>query len=281
MKECGNCRKVYADDLMFCLDDGTRLRPLGGAVDPDARTEAAVDVGASVKTEVLPDRYPVPPTQVVRVDPPISQETKHRTFGAAYVVIGLLVLVCAGLAAALLALNRDRIWPDDRPDERAQVNTNSTPIASPTPNVTTRQTDPRSTPQTSPTTVATPTTRTYDPTGQWKGQWSTESGTLFDFELTLTPSGGNSVNGEVKWTMRRTVRPDKAGKVGLSAIEYVRGSYDPSSGSVTLAGYAKDDPQNVLVMVDTYRLKMSGDDRTLTGSARNGGKWNGRVDLRR
>ena len=279
MKECGNCRKVYADDLLFCLDDGTPLRPLGSGVDPDARTEAAVDVGASIKTEVLPARHTVPPTHVVRVNPPGTEGPPRKTSAAVYAVIGLLCLVCAGLAAALVVMNRDRIWPDDQPDERTLVNANSSLNAGPTPVATPRQTDSKSPTPTSPTPA--PTVRTYDPTGKWTGQWSTESGTLFDFDLTLTPSGGNSVSGEVKWTMRKTVRPDKAGKVGLSAIEYVRGSYDPSSGSVNLAGYAKDDPQNVLVMVDTYRLKISRDDRTLTGAARNGGKWNGRVDLRR
>jgi len=276
MKECGNCRKVYADDLMFCLDDGTPLRPLGLSVDPNARTQAAVAVGDSIKTEVLPPRHPVPPTEVVRVDPPV--ETPRRTSSTVYVVIGLLCVVCFGLGAALLILNRDRIWPDERPEQQALVNTNSV-ITSPTPAVTPRQTEAKSPSPTSPTPA--PTIRAYDPSGTWTGRWSTESGTLFDFDLTLTHSGGNSVSGEVKWTMRRTVRPDKAGKVGLSAIEYVRGSYDPSNGSVNLAGYAKDDPQNVLVMVDTYRLKMSRDDRTLTGAARNGGKWNGRVDLKR
>jgi hypothetical protein len=48
-----------------------------------------------------------------------------------------------------------------------------------------------------------------------------------------------------------------------------------------MSGYSKDDPNNVLVMIDDYKLTVSQDGRTLTGVARNGGKWNGHVRLSR
>jgi hypothetical protein len=55
--------------------------------------------------------------------------------------------------------------------------------------------------------------------------------------------------------------------------------YDAFSQTVMLQGYSKDDPNDILVTLDSYRLKLSGN--SLNGSARNGGKWNGRMYLRR
>ncbi len=48
-----------------------------------------------------------------------------------------------------------------------------------------------------------------------------------------------------------------------------------------MRGGNKDDPNNILVMLDQYRLNLAADGRTLNGVARNGGKWNGRVSLGR
>jgi hypothetical protein len=90
-----------------------------------------------------------------------------------------------------------------------------------------------------------------------------------------------ALDGSIRWTMRQTARSDKNDKIGLSATEYVRGTFDPTTGVINLTGYSKDDPNNVLVMVDVYKLQISTDGRKLTGKARNGGKWNGKVDLSR
>ena len=70
-------------------------------------------------------------------------------------------------------------------------------------------------------------------------------------------------------------------KVGLSAIEFVRGTFDPANGIVKMSGYRKDDPDGVLVMLDEYKLTVSPDGKSLTGLARNGGKWNGHLRLSR
>lgn len=65
----------------------------------------------------------------------------------------------------------------------------------------------------------------------------------------------------------------------MSATEFVRGRFDPGTRVLTMAGYRKDDPNNVLVMVDNYRLNLSGDSRALGGKARNGGSWNATMKL--
>ena len=278
MKECPSCRKVYSDDLFFCLDDGSPIRKIGESVDPTAPTEVAYDVSSSLRTEVLPSQNPIPKTAAYPVtDSPAVRPSSKLP----YVAIAVLVLACLAMAGTLVVLNLDRIIPKKDSNNQTPGNIKNTSVSAsaPTP-----------TPETTHSTNAVPpssnkavkqTSATYNPSGKWTGEWSTASGTLFDFDLTLTDTGNNSLDGQVEWTMRRTARPDKADKVGFSAIEFVRGSYDPATGAVNLSGYGKDDPNNVLVMLDVYRLKISEDGRTLAGSARNGGKWNGRVRLSR
>jgi hypothetical protein len=103
---------------------------------------------------------------------------------------------------------------------------------------------------------------------------------LFDFDLTLSRQV-MALDGSILWTMRHTARTDKSDKIGQSATEYVRGNFDPTTGTVNLTGYSKEDPNSVLVMLDVYKLQISADGKKLTGAARNGGKWNGKVDLSR
>lgn len=121
--------------------------------------------------------------------------------------------------------------------------------------------------------------KSVDPTGRWKGGWSTLSGTRLDIEFTLNETGVNQIEGQIRWTLRNTVRPDKKDKVGLSATEYIRGGYDPQKRLLNLKGYRKDDPDNVLVMIDDYLLTVSEDGRSITGKARNGGRWNGILNM--
>ncbi len=269
MKQCPNCRKTYGDDLFFCLDDGSSLRRLAD-IDPNAPTEAAFDIGSSLRTEVLPGNFPAPKTTTLQTAPASSK--------LPYIIIALLLFVCGALAAILVGLNLDRIFPKK---ETSNVNVNLIPgptqkPPSPSPSIG-RNINAASTPETQPTKAPRP----YDARGRWSGEWSTESGTLFDFELTLTETSADKLEGRVVWTMRRTARPDKRDKIGLTATEYVRGSIDSAKGIVNLSGYGKDDPNGMLVMLDVYRLTISDDGKTLNGQARNGGKWNGRVRLSR
>ena len=272
MKECPDCKKLFTDDLYYCLYDGVALIQHGQSVDPSAPTEPTYKVGSSDPTQVLP--RPVPPTQKIsNLEQPASSSPSKLL----YVVIGALAAICAVLAVALIAVNFDHIFPSrenkNEPVNDAKATPTPSPVAaspSPTPNTV------RSVNQT----VGQPPIA-YNPTGRWKGDWSTVSGTLLDFELNLTETGNNNLDGQIKWTLRKTARPDKADKIGLTAIEYVRGKYDPSTGLVNMSGYSKDDPNGVLVMLDVYKLNISSDGHTLSGLARNGGKWNGHVKLNR
>src|SRR6476646_2433423 len=96
MKECPNCKKEFADDLFYCLYDGTPLSEPRSGVDSSAATEIGFDPGISEPTEVFPRPAPVPAPSRSKLP---------------YVVIALLALVCIGLAGAVLVTNLDRLLP--------------------------------------------------------------------------------------------------------------------------------------------------------------------------
>jgi hypothetical protein len=268
MRTCPKCGKVYSNDLFFCLDDGSRLRD--GAVDPTAPTEVAYDVGTSMPTEIIPAHRTTPVTNPDYAPPPAAE---HRST-LPYIAIGVLAAACLGLAGTLIVLNLDKFRPSGGGVSNTSLQiANANLVSSPPPANTAIPSSERSR---SPEKM----TQSFDPSGKWTGSWSTASGTLFDFDLTLARDN-NALSGSIRWTMRRTARSDKSDKIGHSANEFVRGTYDPLTGVVNLSGYSKDDPDDVLVMVDVYKLQISGEGRKLTGAARNGGKWNGKVDLGR
>jgi hypothetical protein len=261
MKECPNCKKVFPDDLFYCLYDGVALADTRSSVSHDAPTEVVEwNAEPSVPTAVIPIR--------------ITDQTPAGRSKLPYVIIGALLLICAGLGGALAITYLSRTSEDKGNDKGKTIAGSPTPAPA-------NSSTPAAANSATPAKSATPMTVQLDPTGKWRGQWSTDSGTLFDIELTLSKAGGDNVEGSLLWTMRKTARPDKASKIGLTATEFVRGAFDPESHTVKLAGYGKDDPDEVLVMTDQYRLNISADGRTLNGFARNGGKWNGHIKLSR
>ena len=272
MKECPNCKKIFADDLFYCLDDGTPLAEFGSDIDHTAPTEVAINVGQAARTEVLPNRGQSLHTELSYYN---EASTSNPPSKLPYFAIGALTLACISLAAAMVILNRDRIFP--APETKTNATNESRPTSSPAGS----NTSPTANTAKAINQTVTQPAATFNPTGKWKGDWSTDSGTLLDIEVSLTDSQNNALDGQIRWTMRKTARPDKMDKIGLSATEFVRGSFDPATGSVKMSGYRKDDPNNVLVMVDTYKLNISADGHTLSGLARNGGKWNGHVRLTR
>ena len=287
MKQCKNCKSIYADDLSFCLQDGTPLAHIVEDVDPMARTEVIYDTARAKPTEILPSAMRSEPTAVLpnAVTSPPIQPTPYREPPARnsasklpYVLIGFLLLACGGLAAALVILNLDRIFPkkDDAAVSLAN-NAKSPPLPSPSATNTRIAANAATTPTPKTMTL----TATISPTGKWKGDWSTTTGTLLDIEITLNDTNNNGLDGQIKWTLRKTARPDKTDKIGLSATEFVRGTFDPAAGAIKMSGYRKDDPDTVLVMLDDYKLTISPDGKSLTGLARNGGKWNGHLRLTR
>ena len=274
MKECPNCKKHFTDDLFFCLYDGVPLKEVAPGVDASVATEA-YGGGPAAVTEVIRSP-PSDPTISSAVPGPWVDATPRSALP--YFAVGALALVCIALIA-VIAMNLDRIFPAVSPERNKGANDlKVTPTALSSPSV---SASPRELVMTTANANTRSPATTYDPTGTWKGEWSTSSGTLLDIEISLTEAPANGLDGHIKWTLRKTVRPDKMDKIGLSAIEYVRGTFDPATGAVVVNGFRKDDPNGVLVMVDDYKLTVSRDGKSLTGLARNGGKWNGRLRLAR
>jgi len=80
--------------------------------------------------------------------------------------------------------------------------------------------------------------------------------------------------------MKSTPQESKQSKVGLTAVEYVKGSYDQGTRMLTMEGYRKDDP-NDIVSLDKYRLVLAEGSRSLEGKTWNHGGWRGRLTLGR
>jgi len=251
MKKCPTCGQTFADDILFCIYDASVL------VTPPSQTVPA------------PGQIDKPRS----ISEPASANYNVKTF---YVVIGGMALIIVGLVFSLVAMNGNRNppvepgTPSNSPAGREQSGTPTGPMSAVETTPAIRETLPK---------APTPQANLPDVGGFWKGKWTTDSGTMLDIEFTLRSVGENRIEGQIKWTMRRTVRPDKQDKIGLSATEYIRGNFDPSTRLLSASGYRKDDPYDVLVMLDNYRLTVSEDGYRLTGVARNGGRWNGHLDL--
>ena len=68
MKECPKCKKVFPDDLFYCLDDGTPLASKRmDEVDATAPTEPAYNLGYAAPTEVIHSAGRSAPTEVIPV----------------------------------------------------------------------------------------------------------------------------------------------------------------------------------------------------------------------
>jgi hypothetical protein len=245
MKQCLKCGQSFTDDNSFCLHDGAVLS----------------------QVVVSPNMLPTQVVSSPKIEQPISP-------GIRMTYVGLIVLLIAVVSCAGYVMYSNFAAPGDARYQTIRVsnNKNSDRVdTGPSPEL----------PPPSKSLISNPVTpMTASPSGQWSGNWSSSSGAYLKFDLSLNESGGKA-DGQINWTLIRTTRPDKINKIGSTATEYVSGRFDPATRQVTLGGYRKDDPNNMLVMLDQYRLNLAADGRTLRGSARNGGKWNARVDLAR
>ena len=81
---------------------------------------------------------------------------------------------------------------------------------------------------------------------QFQGSWTKLNTTyVFDFELVLNKTGNNQVNGTFFWQLvnydegSALSKSHYENKIGLTAREYVRGSYHPGKKSVFFRGIQK------------------------------------------
>ena len=81
-------------------------------------------------------------------------------------------------------------------------------------------------------------------------------------------------SGYIVWTLVDSPRRYEYKLIGLTATEYVRGSYDQTTRTLKLEGYKKDDP-NGIIGLDEYYLNVSDDGQRIYGSTSNYGSWLG------
>jgi len=115
--------------------------------------------------------------------------------------------------------------------------------------------------------------------GVWKGTWR-DGRDFFDCEVTFEPGPDNNIKGFIRWTLRQTSHRQFISKIGLSATEYIRGTYDPSQRLLIFEGYKEDDPHNVIDL-DQYRLSLSEDGSEIQGKTSARGMWRPEIRLSR
>ncbi len=117
----------------------------------------------------------------------------------------------------------------------------------------------------------------------FQGSW-TKIGTtyVFEFDLYLNHRDNNVVTGHFDW---KVVRFDEKSpqsrdyykpKLGKTAKEFVRGTYNPTTKEYFLKGYKKDDP-NWIISTDEYRLKLDEYD-DISGKTKSNNTWKGRIN---
>lgn len=252
MKKCPKCKQIFSDDYAFCLEDGSTLFAI-----PEEDSAPTIDVKAGdLETQVLPPNIMETATTfetqtdpgnelsaptVVMKKPPT--QTKWL-----YAIVGAMAAIIAVLAISFY-FTRSKT-PD-------VVTTNS--------NQTAETNSKRS---------------LFNPSGVWQGEWTSEKGGLSEAKMTLNDDGANQISGFIVWTLRRSANPNKKEKVGMKAIEYVQGNYDSITRVISVTGYEKKDP-NDLIVLDSYKITLSEDNNKLRGSTRNQGKWSGNLNLER
>ena len=116
--------------------------------------------------------------------------------------------------------------------------------------------------------------------GTWRGVWAAPEGYVYAAEMRLTVDAANTVEGSITWTLRQSPDAAEQWKVGRAGVEFVRGAYDSRCGVVRLAGYALDDPSQILGM-DRYQLVVAETGGSLGGITWNHGPWTGHIVLTR
>ena len=124
MMQCPQCRRTYAEDFSFCLDDGTRL------VDPRALEKTLVlpTPQQSAPTEITPAPATVDnPAQVVSTAVASAPATKAAPSSRSSVV--KIVLVIFGLIAVVIVWGMIKVglWWLDQNQHTVNQNHNSTP----------------------------------------------------------------------------------------------------------------------------------------------------------
>ena len=111
MKKCPTCHRPYADDLNFCLEDGSVLRPYDNNEETEIYPQSDADNEETVvRLQPLRPR-PVPPPSPTPT-PPAPQQQAQRWTAAGVIGVIVVVLLWGGIKLA--------IWSADSADRTSQ-----------------------------------------------------------------------------------------------------------------------------------------------------------------
>lgn len=116
--------------------------------------------------------------------------------------------------------------------------------------------------------------------GTWNGYWNCPEGFIYLAEMRLGSAGDGSVEGQINWVLKKSPRAEEQSQIGLTGIEFVKGTYDPANRVLAVDGYNKTDPNNILGL-DKYRLILAENGTVLGGITWNHGSWRGLIGLSR
>jgi hypothetical protein len=129
------------------------------------------------------------------------------------------------------------------------------------------------------------TTALFGQTKKFIGIWTKVNTTYsFEFDLTLKIKEGNKVEGYFLWKVVEYDRNNLfseyhyQNRIGKTAKEYVKGTYEPSADKYLLKGYKKDDPHSI-IGIDTYEITEDKKGR-IGGTTNANGTWLGRINGR-
>lgn len=250
MKKCPNCNAKLTDDNDFCPNDGGTL-----VLDTGKQGFSGFQSSGEMPTQFIqqPQNVNAPPT--------------GGSSNVLYLVIGILATALVGVGLYLFLSLYSEKHSDASNTAASKANTINATSPTPPTNV-----------------VAANMLPTPNPTlslnGNWTGEIIYPSGSAFSAKASFADSGNGQVSGQILWTLLRTTNPEKMGLTGSNGTEFVRGTFDPSTRTLSVDGYDKNDPTGKLIILDKYRLTMSADGHRLSGFSY-GGKSRGRLNLRK
>jgi hypothetical protein len=272
MKKCPNCTRNFDDDNDYCPEDGTLL-----VSDVAGQPFGNLKSSGEMPTQVVARPQTTNPQLIGHTQHTRSVSTTSQYFF--FGVILVFAMVAVGFAVAYFSSQNE--------GDNTQVNAGNAPknqsgeelkeLEAENERLRKEQVS-----LNSQTTAAVPGPESpSSPAGKWSGDWRSTSGAHLTADVVLVIRESQRVEGEVVWVLRRTVDPSKQSKIGLSATEFVRGTFDPVARKISFAGFRKDDPYGVLANLDKYRLTLSSDGNQMTGTSSNFGRWNAHFNLTR
>lgn len=252
MKKYPNCKQIYSDDVQFCLADGTAL---------------SVHYEDSASEETIFMRQPI----FTPTPPGINVPTKNHSQSLLFALTGGLVVLVGIMAWMLLSVSTNKKSDsegrinDEQIIKKDEANTAPTQIVN---NISAEQKQKPFDQTPAPQVLA----ASVNPGGKWTGNWNSKT-TSFKAEMNLTVDNSGKAKGQILWLLLNTTSPQKVEKIGMSAVEYVQGTFDPATRMLYLSGYRKEDPNNIIVL-DKYSLNLAEDNQRLGGVSKSSGQFN-------